>query len=319
MAVIGLDLGGTKLSSAIFDEQGVMLHKESTLLDKRQGSAVGKLVTDKVKRMMDIATQRKLDVHAVGVAVPGIYRHASGCVWAPNIQDWTDYPLLQELISFINNKSIAVEIDSDRTCYILGEVWQGNATDCRNAIFLSIGTGIGAGILCDGLVLHGVGSVAGALGWLSFCQTDYPKYKDCGFLEYYASGDGLVRAAIELMDEDDSYNGQLRNYATLSLTAQNIFTALVKSDPIAQRVIKQAIELWGIAVANLVSIFNPELIIFGGGVFGPASVFLGDIHSEARKWAQPLSINMVKLVASKLKGDAGLYGAAYLALQTYQK
>ena len=80
-------------------------------------------------------------------------------------------------------------------------------------------------------------------------------------------------------------------------------------------VITQAVEFWGMDVANLVSLFNPEKIIFGGGVFGPAAPLLGDIYAEARKWAQPISIKQVKLQASKLGGDAGLYGAGCLALQ----
>jgi glucokinase len=81
-------------------------------------------------------------------------------------------------------------------------------------------------------------------------------------------------------------------------------------------VIAESIEFWGMATANLVSLFNPEKIIFGGGVFGPALRFLDAITAEARKWAQPISINKVKLEGSRLGSDAGLYGAAYLALQS---
>ena len=94
-----------------------------------------------------------------------------------------------------------------------------------------------------------------------------------------------------------------------------MFAAYDRGDPVAKEVITQAVEFWGMAVANLVSLFNPEKIIFGGGVFGPATQFLGDIYAEAKKWAQPISIKQVKLQASKLGGDAGLYGAGCLALQ----
>ena len=98
-------------------------------------------------------------------------------------------------------------------------------------------------------------------------------------------------------------------------SARDVFAAYERGDPVAKEVITQAVEFWGMAVANLVSLFNPEKIIFGGGVFGPAAQFLGDIYAEARKWAQPISIKQVKLQASKLGGDAGLYGAGCLALQ----
>jgi glucokinase len=94
-----------------------------------------------------------------------------------------------------------------------------------------------------------------------------------------------------------------------------VFAAYDRGDVVAKEVVGQAIEFWGMAVANLVSLFNPEKIIFGGGVFGPGAKLLGDIYSEAKKWAQPISIKQVRLQASKLGGDAGLYGAGCLALQ----
>jgi glucokinase len=94
-----------------------------------------------------------------------------------------------------------------------------------------------------------------------------------------------------------------------------VFAAYDRGDVVAKEVVGQAIEFWGMAVANLVSLFNPEKIIFGGGVFGPGAKLLGDIYAEAKKWAQPISIKQVRLQASKLGGDAGLYGAGCLALQ----
>lgn len=99
------------------------------------------------------------------------------------------------------------------------------------------------------------------------------------------------------------------------LTAKDIFAAYEVDDKLAVAVIKQAIEYWGMAVANLVSLFNPEKIIFGGGVFGPASKFLNDIFKEALKWGQPISMQQVKLEVSALGSDAGLYGAGYLAIR----
>ncbi len=92
-----------------------------------------------------------------------------------------------------------------------------------------------------------------------------------------------------------------------------MFEAYTAGDPLARRIVAQAIEYWGMAVANLVSMFDPEKIIFGGGVFGPAIRFLPEIRAEALKWAQPVAMKQVKLVASKLGDSAALYGAAYIA------
>jgi hypothetical protein len=104
--------------------------------------------------------------------------------------------------------------------------------------------------------------------------------------------------------------------ARSSVTARDVFEAAEAHDPLAQRVIADGIEFWGMATANLVSLFNPEKIIFGGGVFGPALRFLDSIMAEARKWAQPISINQVTLEGSLLGSDAGLYGAGFLALKS---
>ena len=99
-----------------------------------------------------------------------------------------------------------------------------------------------------------------------------------------------------------------------SVTAKDVFDAYDRKDELAIGVINNAIEYWGMAVANLVSLFNPEKIIFGGGMFGPALQFLDRIYAEAKKWAQPISIEQVQLLGSALGTDAGLYGAGYLAL-----
>ena len=99
----------------------------------------------------------------------------------------------------------------------------------------------------------------------------------------------------------------------VQLTAEDVFEALEDRDPVAVKVINEAIQCWGMAAANLVSLFNPEKIIFGGGVFGPAIKLIGQIYNEAMLWAQPISMKQVSFEASQLGGDAGLIGAGYLA------
>jgi glucokinase len=100
----------------------------------------------------------------------------------------------------------------------------------------------------------------------------------------------------------------------MAITAERLFAAYEKGDAIAREVLDDTIAFWGMAAANLVSLFNPEVIVFGGGVFGPAVRFLDRIHEEAVRWAQPIAVKETRFVASKLGGDAGLYGAARLAL-----
>lgn len=309
MPVLGIDLGGTKLATSLFSESGALISKDVFALGNRSGKEVGRLIVDAVSRYISNTDER---VTSIGVSVPGIARAKSGTVWAPNIQGWEDYPLVAEIGRVAGN--IPVNIDSDRACSMLGELWQGNARGCRDAIFLAVGTGIGAGILADGHILRGHRDIAGSVGWLALDKPFQKKYVPCGCFEYYASGDGIAKLTRELLGKDAAYKGALRNRDPEKITAHQVFAAHDEGDPLAIRVFDECIQYWGMAVANLISIFNPEKVIFGGGVFGPALKFLPNIEREAHKWAQPISATQVSFEPSGLEGDAAIYGAGFLAL-----
>ncbi len=310
MSVLGIDLGGTKLAAAVFDDHGKVLLKEVLPLAGRPWGQVGSLIADLAQSMCTASQKHEID--AVGVCIPGIYYAQKGTVWAPNIPGWTDYPLREELSAAL--PGMRIKIDSDRACYILGETWQGSAKGCKNAIFLAVGTGIGAGILIDGQILRGHNDIAGAVGWFGLEQPFQKKYSSCGCFEYHAAGEGLAKMAREYLAAEPLYQDTLRNKPADQITAADLFAVYDNQDAIARRVLDEAVVYWGMAVANLVSAFNPEKIIFGGGVFGPASRFLPAIHAEAQKWAQPISFSQVALTVSTLGGDAGLIGAGRLAM-----
>lgn len=312
-AVIALDLGSTQLASALFDADGKPIVKRSLPLNQRAGHAVSELITSQVRRLLETAAQRKQSVRAVGVCVPGIVRPQSGRVWAPNIPEWDDYPLKAEIKAAVSDQAVKVAIDNDRSASIVGEAWQGAARDCRNAIFLAVGTDIGAGILVDGRVLHGADGIAGAIGWLALDRPHRAEYKDCGCFETHASATGIARMATRTIAERKRYGGALRDLP--SLTAYDVFAAFEQNDEIAQQVLSEAVEFWGMASANLISLFNPEKLVFGGDLFGPATRFLNAIATEAHRWAQPVAAECVAFEASQLEGDAALYGAAYLAMR----
>jgi glucokinase len=313
MALLGIDLGGTKLATAVFTEDGAMISEETVLVDGREGPAVGGLIAERLQKFLDEQALDGDDVRSIGICVPGISYQRSGTVWAPNIPGWDSYPLMQELRQTV--RSIPIAIDSDRACYILGELWEGVAQGCRDAIFMAVGTGIGAGILVDGKVLRGAHDIAGSIGWMGLESPYRDKYVECGHFETYASGEGIPKFARELMSEDDSYNGVLRAKPPGELVTLDVFDAYDQGDPIAEKIFRRCIEFWGMAVANLVSIFNPEKIIFGGGVFGPGIRFLPEIHAEARKWAQPVAMRKVLIEPSSLGNHAGLFGAGLLAMR----
>lgn len=313
MALLGIDLGGTKVAFALFDREGNILDRETLTLDSRKGSEVGHLITVTAALMLSRAGKNGDAPEAVGISVPGISRRERGTVWAPNIPGWDDYPLMKEVQEVA--EGIPVVIESDRSCYISGEIWKGSAQGCRDAVYLGVGTGIGAGIIIKGEILHGAHDIAGAVGWMALSRPFESRYTVCGNFEYYASGEGIARQAAEYLEKHSEYEGDLRRSEQVKITTQDVFNAWKKGDAPASRIIDLAIEYWGMASANLVSIFNPEKIIFGGGVFGPAAELIPAIKLEAGKWAQPISIKQATFEPSALAGDAGVFGAAWLAMK----
>jgi glucokinase len=310
MAVIALDLGGTKLAGAVFASNGRSFARALSPLAGRTGRKVGALIIEQIEGLMAAACAKEQKLEAIGISVPGL-SYADGSVWAPNIAGWKRYPLKDEVRRFAKSspslKGVPIVVENDRACYILGERWRGIAKGCDNAIFMAVGTGIGAGILVDGRVLNGSSGTAGSIGWMGLDRPFHARYKGVGCFEYHASGAGLARTF------------KTQKAGESPLTAADVFKSASRGDKAAQEHIASAIECWGMAVANLVSLFNPEKIIFGGGVFGPAVRFLPQIRREARKWAQPLAIRQTEICASKLGPDAGLFGAGFAALQACNK
>lgn len=316
MAVIGIDLGGTKIAAALFDHSANMVCKEVKLLNGASGEQVGKLVTEIVSDILGKSSASD-KVVGIGVCVPGIVYSKKGTVWAPNIPGWDNYPLLKQIQDALPDKSVKVCIESDRTCYILGEVWKGAAIGCDNAIYMAVGTGIGAGILIDGHVLHGASDIVGATGWMALQYPYSEDYIQCGCYEHFASGNGIAVQAKKALKcaQNYNYNGVLSKKPIEEVTSHDVFAAYESSDHIAVEVLDKAIAMWGMAAANLVSLFNPQKLIFGGGVFGPAGKFLPRIYNEACKWGQPIAMKEVEFCVSKIDGEAALIGAAYLAIR----
>lgn len=313
MPVIGLDLGGTKLAGAILSEQGEILQRASASLEGRGGEEVGRLVVGQLAALLAKAEGNGLAIRGVGVSIPGIYHQDAGTVWAPNIPGWECFPLRELMRQHVGN-DLALEIDNDRACSILGEAARGAARGCKHAIFVAVGTGIGAGILIDGRILRGAHDIAGAIGWMALDRPFQQQYQACGCFETHASGAGIGRTARWYLEENPGHPGPLGRADADRLSAHDVFAAFEQGDSLAESVIRNAVECWGMAVANLVSLFNPEVIILGGGVFGPAARLIDRITAEARKWAQPVSIGQVAIRASALGPDACLYGTGQLAL-----
>ncbi len=315
MSVIGIDLGATKVAVAVFDTEGNFISKKSVLLDGRTSDAVGDLIVDIIREL-----SRRHEITGAGICVPGVVYSKRETVWAPNIPGWENFPLKKYILMALGHRNVDIFIESDRTCYILGERWRGAARGCDNAIYLAVGSGIGAGILLDGRVIHGSNDIVGATGWMAL-ESEYDKEWDaCGCFETFASGNGIGYQARKLL-KNSSFDGCRPEKSPLAgkpvgdIIAQDVFAAYAAGDPVAVKVVDKAVRMWGKGAANLVSLFDPEKVIFGGGVFsGPASLLIPRIYEEACKWGQPISMKNVRFCRSEVGSDAALLGSAYLAL-----
>lgn len=285
-----VDLGGTKIAAARVDTAGKITHHHVTPTPVGGGKAV-------VAAIIDILHQLPLQgVSALGIDVPGL-AYADGSVWAPNLSGWKRMPLGAMLNAHFRLPAL---VESDRNAFVTGEAWQGAARNCRDVVFLAIGTGIGAGIISGGRLIRGSGELAGCLGWMALGSRFLPRYKDVGCLESHLAGPAIAREA-----------SRIRKAVT---TTHELIQRARQGDPAAKKVIAQTGECLGLALANLVSILNPEMIVVGGGVAAAGNLLLAPARDTMRQWAQPLAGKQVRIVRSRLGARAALLGMAKMAL-----
>lgn len=226
----------------------------------------------------------------IGVSVPGLVRR-DGTVWAPNIRGWERMPVARVLSDRLK---LPVAVESDRNAAVLGEAWLGAARGAGDAIYLIVGTGIGAGILSGGRLVRGAHELSGCAGWMTVEERG-------AHLEDVAAGPAIAAAGAMMMHRDD-------------VTARDVFAAARRGNRGARLVISEAGRFLGFAVADLISLFDPEIIVLGGGIGEAGGTLLRTVQQTARRWAQPLAARQVRIVASRLRGRAPLLGAARLAL-----
>lgn len=316
MAIIAIDLMSSAVTCAALGKTGKILELQTFSMQNLEGHAISLLIQNQIKKFLIKYENTPQRIKSIGIAVPGVCNSKTGTVWAPNLPGWKSYPLKQDMAKFIG-QGVTVKIASKRNCDILGERWLGAARKTRNAIYFYVGNGIGAGVLIDGKILHGFSDGVGAVGWLAIEKPFKEEYKARGCLEYLASGKGILNQVRELLLKNEKQAKILKKEDVQQLTIDKVFRAYNLNDPVACKVISNCIDYWGMAVANMISLFNPEIIIFGGYIFGPALQFLDKIKEEANKWALPLSIEDVKFVKSELGAMAGLFGAGNLATKKF--
>ncbi|SPF47221.1 putative Glucokinase [Candidatus Sulfotelmatobacter kueseliae] len=304
--VFAADLGGTKCSAARIDRKGRVVSCRTVPVDLTSPSGPVLQIRQLAEELAEGRNPAKA-FSAAAVAVPGLVRQ-NGTVWAPNLPGWERMPLARRLRRLLG---VPVVVESDRIAAVLGECWKGAAQGRADAIVLMIGTGLGAGILSGGRVVRGAHELSGCVGWLTVTREDIPEAPGRGELESLAAGPGIVRAAQERLR-----NGEASSLSRLNVsqvTAVDIAAAARQGDRLARDVFHHAGRYLGFGVANLVSLFNPEIIVIGGGMAEAADLYLTSLTRAMAERAQPLAATQVKIRVSTLGNKVNLLGCARLA------
>jgi glucokinase len=288
-AVWAVDIGGTKIAAARVSRSGKLSDYAEVPTPTAGGRKVVEAVVDSLRQMPSKG------VGAIGVDVPGL-AWPDGRVWAPNIPGWKRMPLGPSLKKRFG---LPILVESDRNAFVVGEAWQGAARNCRDVVFLAVGTGIGAGILAGGRLLRGHGELAGSVGWMALRNEHQPIYKSIGCFEAHASGTGIGLEASKEFDR--------------TISARELTTMARRGDRKAKALLERAGHDLGLGLANLVDVLNPEIIVIGGGVAAAGNMILDAARKTMKQWAQPLAVKQVRVVRSRLGTRAGLLGAAKLA------
>ncbi len=320
--IVGVDVGGTNVVVGTVPEDG------STVYGLRQvptrvnngAEAVVKQIGTLVQESLE-ATRATLgpniDVVGVGIGAPGPLDTARGIVLlTPNL-GWVDFPLRDRVSETVG---LPATLDNDANCAILGEWWQGAARGAKDVIGLTIGTGIGGGIVLDGRLYHGSNDMAAEFGHMSIDSTGRQcKCGNYGCLEAYASGTAVAARARE--GADAGAETSLRQYVDgdlSSLTAADVYEAAKNGDEYALEVIKDTARFLGAGISNLINIFNPELIVVCGGVTAAGDRLFTPLKSEVRRRAFRPAVEACRIVAGELPGTTGVFGAvAAFKFQTW--
>ena len=304
--VLAVDLGGTKCAAAVVDRKGRIVSCRTVAVDVSSSSAP---VFQIVQLTKDLAGGKKPEEAYVGVAVavPGLVRR-DGKVWAPNLPDWEQMPLATHLTRLLG---LPVRVESDRNAAVLGECWLGAGRGKSDAIVLMIGTGIGAGILSGGRIIRGAHELSGCAGWLTVTRDHAHAAQGHGELESLVAGPAIAQAAQQRLREGEA--SSLTQLEVSKITAHHVATAAHQGDGLAVDIFNRAGRLLGFAVANLVSLLDPEVIILGGGMAAVADLYLGSLQKAMLERAQPLAVQQVRVVVSKIADTAALLGCARLA------
>lgn len=311
---IGIDVGGTNVKIALVDDNGKIIYSNSVPTYAKMGyEYTVNNIKQAIKDLMKETNTTPSDIEGIGFDFPGQVDCKTGVVkLAPNIPGWVNVPIAQMIEDEFH---IPTRIDNDVRCAALGELKFGAGRGCENFICITVGTGIGSGIVINGKVVRGATNAAGELGHIKLQMNDGPicGCGDTGCLEAFASGPAIVAMAQEYIKGGKST--KFREMAAVEggeITPYMVAKAAEEGDPVAKRIFEIVGEYIGIGLTSVINLLNPERVIIGGGVAESGELLLGPIRKTIKERAMVVAGNAVEIVPAQLGNSAGVIGASML-------
>lgn len=306
----GIDLGGTTAKIGLFTTTGDLLEKWEVPTDTSDQGA--RILPNLAAAVQDKMAQRSLrpdQIEGVGLGVPGPVQDSSVvAIVCANLGGWGDCDAGAQLSQLLGG--LRVQVGNDANVAALGEIWMGAAKGCRSAVMVTLGTGVGGGVVADGKLIEGAHGAGGEIGHITVNPQE-PAQCGCGkhgCLEQYSSATGVVRCMNKLLEQNPDVPCTLRGR---DFAAKDVFDAARSGDKLAQQEIEDMTLTLALALGNIAAITDPEMFLVGGGVARAGDVLLEPLsrHYQANAF---LSCRNTPIRLASLGNDAGIYGAVRL-------
>lgn len=310
--IIGIDLGGTTVKFAILTLDGEIEHKWSKKTDtENDGANIVQDIIDSINNYLKEKNLTKNDFIGIGMGSPGAVDYKKGTVIGAYNLGWKTLQPAKELIEA--GTGMPLFIDNDANIAALGERWKGAGEDGANVVFVTLGTGVGGGVISNGKLIHGAGA-AGEIGHIIVNPDGYScTCGNDGCLETVASATGIVRLARDLSEQ---YTGESELKSLIDngqdVTAKIVFDLAKQGDELAINIIDRFSFYLGLSLGNIANVLNPDSIVIGGGVSAAGDFLLKNVERYFLKYTYPSVGKTTKVKLAKLGNDAGVIGAAWL-------
>lgn len=312
--IVGIDLGGTNIAAAALPTDGSAVLAFGSRLTRADLGAdavtdrIAEAIEDVIAEVTKETGAGRSDFLGVGLGAPGPLDRERGIVIvAPNL-GWRDFPLRDRITAAVD---LPATLDNDANCATVGEWWCGAARGGTNVIGITIGTGIGGGLILNGDLYHGSSDVAGEIGHTTIdSQGRRCKCGNYGCLEAYASGPAIAERAREALAGDEaSILPRMVDGDLAKITARTVYDAALRGDEIAREVVRDTARYLGSGLANLLNIVNPDVVVLAGGVTEAGDALFEPLRAEVKRRAFRPAVEACRIVPGMLGGSAGVVGA----------